>query len=128
MGSEVLIEGYIDSVVRTCEPWALVVVRTMAGSWVVVSISWPPASVEVKATFIDAVTAAVVKLVESIIWPCAFVLVIRTGTSAAVPDETIEIPRASVVVMGVATRAIGEAGGSIAIGYRLIDVAIVPGP
>ena len=71
----------------------------------------PCGFVELTTTLVEAVAAAVRRLLESTIWPCEFVEDAMIGMIAAVAVETVVIPWAFVVVIVVGMNAIGDAAG-----------------
>ena len=70
---------------------------------------------------VEAVAAAVRRLLESTIWPCEFVEDATIGMIAAVPVVTVVMPWAFMAVIVVGMNAIGEAVGLKATGEGLVD-------
>ena len=68
----------------------------------------PCGFVELTTMLVEAVAAAVRRLLESTIWPCEFVEDAMIGMIAAVAVEMVVMPWASVVVIVVGMNAIGN--------------------
>ena len=88
----------------------------------------PCGFVELITTLVEAVAAAVRRLLESTIWPCEFVEDATIGMIAAVAVETMVIPWAFVVVIVVEMNAIGDASGLSATGEYFVDVVAIALP
>jgi intracellular septation protein A len=101
-----------------------VVVRIIAGTWVVKGTRMAWASVVVRRIFAVAVKWAVEREVETISWPAAFVVVMAMGIIAAVAGETMVLPWAFVVVIIVGTSAIGVGRTLVGVGEKLVDMEI----
>ena len=88
----------------------------------------PWAFVELTTMLVEAVAAAVRRLLESTIWPCEFVEDAMIGMIAAVPVITVVMPWAFVAVIVVGMNAIGEAVGLRATGEGSVDVVTIALP
>ena len=88
----------------------------------------PSGLLKLTTTLIEAVAAAVRRLLESTMWPCAFVEDATIGMIAAVAVETVEIPWAFVVVIVVGMNAIGDATELRATGEGFVDVVAIALP
>ena len=107
-----------------CEPWASVVVRSMAGTLVVKGTRMPWAFVVVRMIFAVAVKGAIERDVEITSWPRLLVVVTAMGIIAAVAVETVVLPWAFVVVIVVGISAMGVSGTLVGIGEKLVDMEI----
>ena len=88
----------------------------------------PWAFVELTTMLVEAVAAAVRRLLESTIWPWEFVEDAMIGIIAAVPVITVVMPWAFVAVIVVGINAIGKAVGLRATGEGSVDVATITLP
>ena len=120
--------GRIGSVVRIWEPWPFVVVKMTAGTWVMEDVMLPWAFVKLTTMLVEAVAAAVRRLLETTIWPCRSVEDATIGMIAAVPVITVVMPWAFVAVIVVGMTAIGEAVGLRAAGEGFVDVVTIALP
>ena len=99
-----------------------------AGTWAVEETMLLLASVDVITTFVEAVAAAVRRLLDKTTWPCGLVEEATIGMIAAMPVEVVVIPCAFVAVIAVGRNAIGETGWLAATGVRLNDLVVTVSP
>ncbi len=88
----------------------------------------PCGFLKLTTTLAEAVAAAVRRLLESTNWPCEFVEDATIGMIAAVAVETVVMPCAFVVVIVVGMNAIGDAAGLRATGEDFVDVVVIALP
>ena len=85
----------------------------------------PWAFVELTTMLVEAVAAAVRRLLETTVWPCEFVEETTIGMIAAVPVIAVVMPWAFAALIVVGINAIGEAVGLRATGEGLVDVVTI---
>ena len=88
----------------------------------------PCGLLKLTTTWVEAVAAAVRRLLESTVWPCGFVEDMTIGMIAAVAVETVVMPWPFVAVILVGMNAIGDTAGLRATAEDLVVVAVIALP